>query len=333
VNINNLIAAAANDLGLLDGYGYLRKQMTGSQVAILIYHRVCPKIDDWSDGGVDPTYFIQQIEYLLRNKYQIISLDTLAQHLAAGNCLPEKAVVITFDDGYKDNYVYAFPILKKYNITATIFLATGHIGTNKLFWWDKIKYILLNTKLDRLAVDDLGDYPLASKSDRRRAVTQIIEELKRMPDEKKSLIEEELCDLIPGIHALARNLILSWEDVIEMSRCGIDFGAHSVNHPVLTRLPPEKAKWEITQSKKDIESVIGKNVTTFSYPNGDSNDELINHVKENGFACAVSVSPHKLVGIKDNLWALSRISASVDFKKFKVMLCGLWGDIQPKFNR
>jgi len=329
-----LIADTANNLRLLDGYGFLRRQITGSQVAILIYHRVCPKIDDWSGGGIDPQYFTQQIEYLLRNKYQIISLDTLAQNLATGNRLPEKAVVITFDDGYKDNYIYAFPILKKYNISATIFLATGHIGTNKLFWWDKIKYILMNTNLSSMAIDDLGDYPLASKLDKLLAATAIIEKLKMMPEEKKSLFEKELGDLIPGdTDQLASNLTLCWEDVKKMSRSGIGFGAHSVNHPVLTSLPMEKANWEITNSKKDIELMLGKNVTAFSYPNGDLNGGLINLVKESGFTCAVAVSPKKLIGMNDNLWALSRISASVDFNKFKVMLCGLWGDLQYVLNR
>lgn len=155
-----------------------------------------------------------------------------------------------------------------------------------------------------------------------------------MPEDNKSSSEKELSDLIPGISdQVASNRILSWKEVLEMSNCGIDFGAHSVNHPVLTNLPMEQAKYEITKSKKDIELMIGKNVTAFSYPDGDFNDELINHVKENGFVCAVSVYPHKLIGVKDNLWALNRISASVDFEKFKVMLCGLWGDLQSILNR
>jgi peptidoglycan/xylan/chitin deacetylase (PgdA/CDA1 family) len=334
VDVKNPLFNTVYDMELLNIYGLLRKKLTGSQVGILVYHRVCPMIDEWSTGGIDPEYFIQQIEYFLLNKYQIISLDTLAQNLAEGNHLPEKAVVITFDDGYKDNYVYAFPILKKYNITATIFLTTGHIGTNKLLWWDKTKYIMLNTKLDRVAIDELGNYSFASKLDRLRATSIINKKLIRMSDENKSFFGKKMSDLVTNIpESVAVNHMLSWEDVIEMSHCGIDFGAHSVNHPVLTKLPLEHAKWEITQSKKDIELMIGKNVTAFSYPNGNFSDELINVVKESGFACAVAVSPHKLVSATDNLWALSRISASVDFRKFKVMFCGLWGDIQSKLNR
>jgi len=238
--------------------------------------------------------------------------------------------VITFDDGYKDNYLYAYPILKKYHIPATIFLTTGHIGTGKLFWWDKVSYIIQHANVERLSLDELGSYPLQSELDKFHTNSIITERLKRLPDERKSVLMEKLADIcqvsIPPY--LGKELILSWDEVKEMSNDGITFGAHSVNHPILTNLPLERAEQEIIQSRKDIEEKLGQQVTAFAYPNGDFNPRIVELVRNAGFACAVSVLPGKLLSSKDNPYELSRIGAGEDSNKFKVMFSGLWGDLQ-----
>lgn len=252
------------------------------------------------------------------------------QYIQEGKSLPEKAVVITFDDGYKDNYLYAYPSLNKYHIPATIFLTTAHVGRGKLFWWDKVNYVIQHTTVNQLNLGELGNYLLQSELDKFYAKPIIVEGLKKLSEEEKNLLIEKLLNIlevdIPT--DLGKQLILSWDEVREMSNDGIAFGAHSVNHSVLTNLPLRQAKWEITQSKKDIEEKIGTQATAFSYPNGDFNAELVEFIRESGFTYAVSAGTPRLISSKDNPYTLSRIGLGEDFHKSKVIISGLWGDLQ-----
>jgi len=334
MEIKSLAAKIANNSGFLDGYSFLRRNFTGSQIVILMYHRISPQNDNWSLKPLSPHNFERQIEYFCHN-FEVFPLEQLVQRILQEKPLPKKAVIITFDDGYKDNYLYAFPILKKYHIPATVFLATGHIGTGNLFWWDKVNYAIQHTAIDRLDLDELGNYSLQSDLDRSHANFMITEKLKKLPnDNKEFLVKRIINDLNVDIPPdLGMKIILSWDEVREMSDDNIVFGAHTVNHPILTNLSLEQAKYEILQSKRDIEKELCKEVTSFSYPNGDFNAEIIELVKDNGFHYAVSVRPNKIIGSKDNIFTLGRIGAGEDFDKFKVAFCGLLGDTQRIFMK
>jgi peptidoglycan/xylan/chitin deacetylase (PgdA/CDA1 family) len=121
----------------------------------------------------------------------------------------------------------------------------------------------------------------------------------------------------------------SWEEIKEMHRGGIKFGAHSVNHPRLTDISLESAKNEIVKSKHDIEEKLGIETTSFSYPYGGHDSRIINLVKEAGFKCGVtSLIPYRMVGTEDDVHCLQRIPGVSDFNKLKGMLSGLVGDVQ-----
>lgn len=329
MDVKALLAAAIDKPRFLDAYGFVRRKITKSQVAILMYHRVSPKIDPWSLRSLSPQSFETQIKYFSKN-YEILSLDRLIEYIVQGEPFPEKAVVMTFDDGYKDNYRYAYPILKRYNIPATIFLTTGHIGTGSLFWWDKVSYCIQQTSLDKINLKGFGSFSLRSEKEKYRAKSALLEGLKKLPGKKKDLLIDELRAIsgeeIPD--DLGENLILSWDEIKEMSCDGIAFGAHTVNHPIIKNLPFDQAKWEIIQSKKDIEKMIGNPVTAFSYPNGIFSPDIAELVRTSGFKCAVAVSPCGPISLNDSLYGLGRIIIEEDFSKSKVMLSGLWGDLK-----
>jgi peptidoglycan/xylan/chitin deacetylase (PgdA/CDA1 family) len=144
--------------------------------------------------------------------------------------------------------------------------------------------------------------------------------------EKNQLIKELISKSGVNIPDLGKELILSWEEVKEMSNSGITFGAHTVTHAILTKVPLAQARYEILQSKKEIEEKIGRPVSAFSYPYGgfeDLNDEIINLLKESGFICAVTCIP-KTVHYKVNPYKLGRILPEVksgcDLNHFKLML-------------
>ena len=330
-SLKTAAAIAANYSGLLDGYALLRRKLTKSQVGILLYHRVCPSNDSRSLRPLSPRSFERQMEYFHRN-YEILPLDRLVQYIQQGRPFPEKAVTITFDDGYKDNYLYAYPILVKHGIPATIFLTTGHIGSSKLFWFKEVKYVVQSTPLNHLELGELGSYPLGTEGDRFRTGLIITRRLRNLPEERKRGLIEKLintCQVdIPD--NLGEELLLSWDEVREMSDDGISFGAHTVNHPVLTNLPLEQARWEIVQSKKDIEEKLGKEVTAFAYPFGPFNAEIAGLVKESGYTSAVTTESG-LVNPKTNPYELPRIGAVRNFNKLKLVFSGLYQD--SRLNR
>lgn len=333
--IANPIISAANRIGFLDAYSSLKGNLR-SQVVILMYHRVEPQQDILSLSSVDTPDFEDQIRYLSKT-HKILPLDELAQHIREKRPLPKRTAIITFDDGYKDVYIYAYPILKKYNVPATIFLTTGHIGTGNLFWWDKIGYLLWNTKLKRIELDDLGTIPLDQVDDRLQSISKISEHLiKKVTEEKKNkliekLVKESGVDIPPD---LGKEIILSWHEVKEMNDNGIDFGAHTVTHPILTRVSSKQARAEITQSKREIERRLDQPVTTFSYPNGSVGDfdgEITNLLKESGFTCAVTTIP-RLNTPKTDLYGLGRVTPGCDFGSFKFFVSGLYPDLVKVTN-
>jgi peptidoglycan/xylan/chitin deacetylase (PgdA/CDA1 family) len=335
IEIKAMVSSIADYSGFLNTYAFLRRKLTKSQVAVLMYHRVCPRNDNWSLDPLSPQGFEKQMEYFCRN-FEVISLAELSRYLQQRKYLPEKAVVITFDDGYKDNYLYAYPIIKKYHIPATIFLTTGHIGTGRLFWFDKVGYIIQHTSVNNLDLGKFGNHARKSNIDNLHTKVTIIERLKRMPEEEKNFLIERLLSIsrITNIPTdVGKELILTWDEVKEMSNDGVDFGAHSVSHPILTNIPLEQAKMEILQSKKDIEEELSKEVIAFSYPNGDFNSEISKFIQESGFTCAVSVLPSALISPKDSTYEMSRMGAIEHFNKFKVVFCGLWGDLQSMKRR
>jgi len=337
LEVKGLAAAVANHLGISDTYAILKRKLAKSQVVVVAYHRVLSEKDDFEPLNtrtrMDTRAFESQLRYLSQN-FEIISLGELAQCLLERKALPGKAVVVTFDDGWKDSYLLAYPILRKYGVPATIFLATGYVGTGKPFWWHKVLYVLRQSTVKRLDLGELGCYSLQSEADRSRAAPMIIEELKRLPEQEKELLLEKLATIsqveIP--EESGHRLVLSWEEVQEMSRNGIDFGAHSVTHPILTRVSLRQARWEISQSKRDIERRIGKAVNFFAYPDGVFNAEVAKAVEESGFTGAVTDEP-RWINPRTNLYGLGRIFPDGDFDKFKVVLSGLWGDLKVMLGR
>ena len=133
---------------------------------------------------------------------------------------------------------------------------------------------------------------------------------------------------------LGKELILSWDDVREMSDNGVTFGAHTVTHPTLTKLPLKQAEYEIAKSKKDIEEKLNRIVTAFSYPYGclgDFDSEIKQIVQKSGFTCAVTVIP-RLITPETDLYELPRINPGGDINTLKISLSGLYPDLRSALS-
>src|SRR5262249_23423200 len=246
------------------------------ELRILAYHRV---IDDdpisfaFDEGVISATTeaFYHQMQFVCRN-FEVISFQDLYRCEAEVRSWPDRALIVTFDDGYRDNYTNAFPTLKKMGVSATIFLATGHIGRAKLFWWDEIAYLVKHTRRQRVLLSEIDPEPLrfANARERRNAIDKILTWIKQVPEEaKQSFLEKlprELDVMMP--EGLAEGRHMSWEEVKEMARSGIEFGSHTVTHPVLANVSQARLEQEISESKKAIEQNLCKEAIAFAYPVG-----------------------------------------------------------------
>ncbi|KYK27621.1 hypothetical protein AYK20_02520 [Thermoplasmatales archaeon SG8-52-1] len=326
LTISDAFISFANRMKLIDLYCLLKSNIK-PYVAILCYHRVGNTKDRWAIDTTDIIDFEKEMRYLSKT-HKILSLEEMARIIKGNKNLPKRGVVVTFDDGYKDNYTNAFPILKKYNIPATIFLTTGNIDNGKLFWWDKLEYILSNTKIKSFDLGEFGSIFPPSNKNKLKTLDEITIRFTKIPEDKKNDLIDKLVKNsdVDFPKNLGKDIIMSWDEVKQMDEGGINFGAHTVTHPILTKIPLNQAKKEIINSKRDIEKRLNKPVNIFSYPNGhadDYNQDIKTILKENGFICATTIIP-KMVNNNSDLFELGRIPPGKDFNSFKLCLSGLY---------
>ena len=224
--------------------------------------------------GVPARDFEKHCAFLARH-YRVLQLWDLMERSRRREPLSD-AVAITFDDGYRDNLEAALPTLEKYQLPATIFLATSAIGTDEPLWHDRVAYILQQTKKSRLVLEAGGremPFFLDSMGDRVDAVLSVCRVLKEIPEAEKSGVIEALRRKagIPDYRGLAGDM-LSWEDVKSMTHRRIAFGGHTVNHPILTRVSLEEAEREIVEGARKIEAETDLPCEVFAYPNGTPED-------------------------------------------------------------
>lgn len=311
----------------------LFRKFQKNKLIILMYHRILNIYPNFPFDEdlvcATPESFEAQMKYL-KDEYEVITFDNLPFILnnREKNCAPK--VIITFDDGYLDNYLYAYPILKKYQLPATIFLTTDYIdGKRKLFWWDEVAYLIKNTPKPYINIDKVGSYPIHKPNLKRKAIIKIQMILKKMPEEEKNAILEKLKDICEVTTYHLENMFASWAQIKEMSNHNINFGAHTCSHIIVTKVPLINAEEEIVRSRKVIEEQIGKEIKVFSYPNGmkdDYNQDIIKVLQRNKFDYATLAMDgiNSLEDIFENPYTLRRVGMRVtdNLSYFKLQLCG-----------
>lgn len=214
--------------------------------------------------------FEQQVSYLSRN-YNVISLDEVVERVKKGYSL-RRCVAITFDDGFEDNYLNAYPVLKKHNVPATIFLTTGCVENGRAPWFIRLRYVFMKTTKTHLDFHVNGTtFSSSMKTEEQRflASDKVMNYFKNCPGDEILSLLEKLCNEL-GVREFQElnGMMLKWDQIKEMSRNGISFGAHTVNHPILTQIPLDNVKKEIQNSKEAIEGRLEKPVSSFAYPFG-----------------------------------------------------------------
>jgi peptidoglycan/xylan/chitin deacetylase (PgdA/CDA1 family) len=268
--------------------------MLNHPVVILLYHRVNTLPPDPHFLAVTPDNFHAQLLYL-KNDFDIVRFDE------DWSGLKKPAVVVTFDDSYADNYLEALPILEEVKVPATFFVSTGFIGTTQEFWWDELERLILGdrTFAGRFELDDGSfgkTWPTSSVSSRNRLYREIYPLMKKIDAGRRNTW---LAQLRQWARAREETREVNRAMTIgELQRLGqsrwVTIGAHTVSHPQLSSLPAAEQRKEIEDSKKQLESWLGCEVTVFSYPFGGRRDytqQTIHICREAGFAKAASAFP------------------------------------------
>src|SRR3982751_1502113 len=200
---------------------------------ILAYHRVLDEdraAFPFDEAVISATTanFRRQMEFV-RHNFNVISFKQLAEFESEKRQWPERALIITFDDGYRDNYVNAFPVLREMGFSATVFLAVGHIGAAKLFWWDFIAYCFKQTPKSSVTFPRFHPEPLslADAGARRKTIDHVLDWIKEIPEDVKrefvAALPDHLEVRLPK--NLAAGMHLTWDEVREMVAGGIEFGS------------------------------------------------------------------------------------------------------------
>ncbi len=321
------------------GYGFIYYSGIGNVVnifskrpkgIILAYHRVSPLSTVNAllrNLCVDPLSFDRQMIYLKKN-YNVISLEQALEYADSASNKLDNSIVITFDDAYADNYEYAYPILKKHGLAATVFVSTSFIGDKRAFWWDILVDMLERTQKETVNFSFLGrDYKFKLNKEKQRAFYVIAHLFKRSTPEE----QETLTGILRGALALDEKVVLSfclsWEQIREMSKHNITFGSHTHSHISLTSVLNGQLQEELIKSKDTLELNIRQKITAFAYPFGESEDfdeRSMNLVIKTGYECALTMLQGP-VYCGDNAFTLRRagVGGNDTVSAFKLKTMGL----------
>lgn len=254
---------------------YVSKYFYSGHGHILMLHRVLEdtgelRLKSNKSMEITPDYLEKLIQFFIQKKYNFISLDTLHSGLVNNN-IKNKFVVFTLDDGYIDNYTFAFPIFKKYNIPFTIYVSNSFPNNTAILWWYLLEDILLKNKELHFTINNI-DYNLCcnnvqEKDSCFRQVHQIV--VSKDQNNYLSTLESIFKNYINDLYGKTKSLALSWEKIIELSKHElVTIGSHTVNHLCLSNLNELEMKSEILNSKTELEGKLGKEIYHLAYPYG-----------------------------------------------------------------
>lgn len=262
--------------------------------------------------AITPDFLDRTLAMVRRRGFEIIGLDALPERLAGGG---RPFVVLTFDDGYRDNAAHAAPILRRHGAPWTLFVTSDFADGRGRLWWLELEVAI--GRLDRVRVPEAGlDLPARDAAGKSSAFEAVYRALRAGPEERLLAVIADLCaqaGFAPG--RMAGDLCLGWSDLRDLGRDPlVTFGAHTIGHPMLAKHGAAAARREIGEGRARIAAELGRPVTHLSYPVGDptsAGPRDFALARELGFATAVTTRPGHLFGPHaDHLHALPRVSVN-----------------------
>jgi peptidoglycan/xylan/chitin deacetylase (PgdA/CDA1 family) len=283
---------------------------------IITYHRFSER-----EGGarISARAFAEQAQYLATH-YTLVPLSQLADCLRRRE-IPPGLAAITIDDGYRDAYEIAFPILRRHCAPATVFVVTEFVNGTTWLWTDKPRYLTALAAPQAFEIG-IGDHKLRLElngaASRAVAAGLINASLKPLSEEARDALIERLAFKLRvklPERPPAEYCAINWGQAREMADAGVEIGSHTLTHPILTGLGDARLREEVAQSRDRIQNALGRKVETFCYPNGDYDLRTQREVAHAGYRLAVTTDVGLNNGRNDPL-ALRRIHGEYDLARF-----------------
>lgn len=268
------------------------------ELVVLAYHRVWDMGDedrfpcDPELVSADRETFRRQMAHLRRH-WNPVSLGAAVDAMEQGRALPPRSVVVSFDDGHLDNHAVAFPVLREFDIPAVIFLATEYVDSGRNFWFDEVAAMFQAAPAGLVELPGVAMFAaLDDTASRRGAAAEALSRLKLLPDaSRRAAVDEIARHLRVTLPASLPTAPMTWDHVREMAGAGIEFGSHTVSHPILSMLPPDEIRRELADSRAVIERETGRPCDLLAYPVGKAyafNATVVDIARDLGYRAALS---------------------------------------------
>lgn len=266
----NLLACVLEKSRLLN----LSYNIPANTLTVINYHRIyADKLNTEFDAdvfGPSVTEFEQQIAFL-RERVNLLSEQDLIELITTGKSIPGRSALITFDDGYRDNYQLAVPVLKKYRVPAIFFIPTKSIEQSMLGWWDIISYFINHTNKQQISFNE-NTIPLRTRKERDQAKQLFLNYMKSVPHEQsKNLLTDlsEICNTAFPPRSRQREELMSWEQIKEIANTDfLSIGSHTLSHRVLSTIDAGEEHKELRDSREFLQQKLAGEINSIAYPVG-----------------------------------------------------------------
>lgn len=261
----------------------------GSMLRVLTYHRVAdpaatPHLNP-ALVSATPAAFEASMKTLARH-YRVVSIEEVLECVRRARPLPARAVLLTFDDGYRDFAEIAWPILRWLRLPVTLFVPTAYPGDPTLeFWWDRLYRAFAHCRVDRVEGGALGPLPLRTPAERRTSLKRLLTHVKSISHDTAMSVVDGICATLECPAARERS-VLTWEELRRLVREGVNVGSHTRTHPILTMIPSRRLREEIRGARQDLDREIGGMLPVLAYPAGAHDSVVLRAVGEEGIELA-----------------------------------------------
>jgi glycosyltransferase involved in cell wall biosynthesis/peptidoglycan/xylan/chitin deacetylase (PgdA/CDA1 family) len=271
---------------------------------VFMFHRILPRGERCYDPELATSCDVfDDFLGLLQENWRVLPLDQLLAERGKSGKSALPSCAITFDDGWIDNYLHAFPLLRKHQLPATVFLPVHFIGSNRRFWQEQLWLAARDLEGKQLQESIAAAsrrffwFPPVEHSFRSLAVLKRF--LMTRPSQEAEEFVGRLSELTRCDAASSARSFMDWREVAEMQREGISFGSHTLNHPLLTHMEPSAAVREIEQSRKELGERLGRRISAFAYPWGAASPLTREAVRQSGYDFAFTTRPGRVTELDD----------------------------------
>ncbi len=261
------------------------------KLLVFIFHRVLARPDPLLAGEPDAITFDWMVRFISQS-FNVLPFGTAVEQLKSGD-LPAGSACITFDDGYRDNFDIALPILQRHGVQATFFIATDFLDGGRM-WNDDVIEAVRNINESSVDWADyrLGSQDLSTQTMRCQSLGAVLGKLKYFPHEERAIFARQIARRA-GVSERS-DLMMSCEEVRGLRTAGMEVGAHTRSHPILSGLTNDQAMSEISGGKTDLEVILDESVNVFAYPNGNPERDLssrdVELIAAAGFSAAATTA-------------------------------------------